>query len=813
MKTPRWYAPWMSSLITVAGLAIFSAPRAESVPAAKVRVKVGLLDGRQPQSEDVFVFGPADKPQSFQFKGSDWSAWLPLPIGEGNKALARCSVQPQKMPAHGFPRLKLEVESAIEGSSETNRTEAKLFGPNLGFIVWKVSAGFHVDTFAGHDRRVYGPAMNAAAIPAEDRPKRIILGERFIGGDDDFVDWREGLERLAAMGFNAIHHVPKPLVAEAQRLGFTRVWGAVYNPPGYAFNFETNRQEQFVKFVEDQIAPSLAAGWKKEQIGMWFTSDEPGWYYPELYQLFNTNTLAMTAFHTYLKDRGFSPKDFGKASWDDVKLIGRKQYTDLPSRRQFYWSNRFVPWASSTFFAEVARAYEQVIRPGIPVVVNFNNFFGTFYQPGPVGNNSAKTDPNAAMGQHDWMEFGRVRGTTCISTEDWFGDDAAGQWSFYAERLRSAAELSGVEFGALVIPRVGGQKPMGMPQKILSLVGHGAKTIKFFTFGPEYNFPGNCYSENPAVFKPLSTAMRMVARGEDLLHPGKARRPQVAILTPQSAQLWDMEDQEIVRGLIDVTNVRACAGRMRYSSEMFGLHRALQHSAIPARFVDEEALSEPESLNDCRVLYITAPDLPAESVAGVLRWVSDGGTLVTVAGAGLFDRYHQPLPALTVASGIQVKTPLRPLCEEGNAREQVSLADTDPPARFATSGPDITERVVGKGRIIHFAVFPGYFYWKSGDDAWRQKIVRPVHDAAVSLPATVSAAKIEAPVLYSTAGAAVTLLNWSDTPQEIELSVAVDKRVRKVESVLKGPLKFQMDGGKAKLRVPLAEVDVILLKY
>ena len=63
--------------------------------------------------------------------------------------------------------------------------------------------------------------------------------------------------------------------------------------------------------------------------------------------------------------------------------------------------------ASSRFFSEVARAYEAELGQGVPVMVNFNNFLGRFYQPGPVGNNKDKQNPNAAMGQHDWLEFGR----------------------------------------------------------------------------------------------------------------------------------------------------------------------------------------------------------------------------------------------------------------------------------------------------------------------------------------------------------------------------------------------------------------------
>ena len=32
-------------------------------------------------------------------------------------------------------------------------------------------------------------------------------------------------------------------------------------------------------------------------------------------------------------------------------------------------------------------------------------------------------------------------------------------------------------------------------RRVVSLIGGGAKGMTYFIFGPEYNFPGNCYSE------------------------------------------------------------------------------------------------------------------------------------------------------------------------------------------------------------------------------------------------------------------------------------------------------------------------------
>ena len=145
--------------------------------------------------------------------------------------------------------------------------------------------------------------------------------------------------------------------------------------------------------------------------------------------------------------------------------------------------------------------------------------------------------------------------------------------------------------------------------------------------------------------------------------------------------------------------------------------------------------------------------------------------------------------------------------------EELTLGDARAAARFSHGSPAVTENALGKGRIIHFALFPGFSYVKGGDDAWRRMIIRPVRDAAVAPPATVSVAKVEAPVLYSAAGAVATLLNWSGKEQEIELSVAADKPVRRVESVLRGKLRFHAAAGRARLRVHLAEVDVILFRY
>jgi hypothetical protein len=832
------------------------APPLAEVPDFSVRVRVLKVGGQSPAPSNAFSLAVL-KGTSVSFAGTDWSPWAestregiaaelagyPNSYNRRWEFKTTCSIQPVGRP---FAFLNLEVETRISGG-EINRTPAELQGPALGLILWRDSGGpVHGDTLGGHGRRVYDSAMREAVLPPGDRPKRIVFGERYIGGDSDALCWREGIQRLCGLGFNALHSVPKDFIPVVRAGGITQLWGAVYNPPGYAFNFETNRAEIFRKFAADQIAGALADGWTRQEIALWVTSDEPGWYYPSTYKQFNDDPAALADFHAYLRAHGLRPKDLGCAGWDTVRLIGRKDYRDLPSRRLFYWSNRFVPWASSRFFSEVARAYEAELGTGVPVMVNFNNFLSRLYQPGPVGNNPAQKDPNAAMGQHDWLEFGRLRGSTCIATEDWFGDGSAAQWSFYATRLRSAGELSGVGFGALVIPRTSGQRPEGMAQKLLALVGQGAKTIKFFTFGPEYNFPGNCYSYNLGVFKPLSLGMGIVGRAEELLYPGRMRKPEVAILMPQSAQLWDLEESPVAGGLMDVTNTDPFRSHMAYMSETFGIHLALQHAAISAQAIDEEACAGRE-LTSYKVIYLTAPDLPKEAAEALLSWVKSGGTLVMTAGSGLFDRYHQPMNLLIDAAGVQPDRPVRPLLQSLNSlsesagvtsgtnnfpsfgeSEKLTVKGAQVRATFADGTPALTEQKVKRGRILRFASYPGLCYRRSATGTegglpagfaagWRELIVEPVGSAGVVRPVTVDRPLIEAPALYSEGGVAVTLLNWSGAGQTaVKLIVRTEREPVRVVSARQGPVSFKVapatDGPfkfATAVSLDLADVDVL----
>jgi hypothetical protein len=571
-------------------------------------------------------------------------------------------------------------------------------------------------------------------------------------------------------------------------------------------------------------------------------SDEPGWYYPQMFQALRGNPAALGRFRRYLEERHLQPADVGGTRWEDVGPLGRAAAKDLPSRRLFYWTMRFFAHDSARHFAACTRALEAEFYPGMPIATNWNSFSGRFYVPGPVANNADKQNPDAAMGGHDWLEFGRLRGGSMLWTEDWFADGNAYQWSFYCAKLRSAARRSGVEFGGYVIPRTAGDRKDGIVQKILSIVGSGGKAVEYFVFGPEYNFPGNCYSERAAVLSGMAEAHRMIGAAEELLWPGRPPLSPVAILAPRSAQVWDAKEIPLPQQIQDATNNHLNRSTVDYMAEVFDLYLALQHANIPVEFVDEDDLG-PEGLRPYRVLYVTEPNIPAEGQQGLLAWVRGGGTLVTLAGAAQRDRYDEACTLLHDATGIHQEPRPRLLVADARTLLQTGKGTgklgpfqavgprtpcTVPAAAVAASfddaSPAVLELAVGRGRLVHFAWMPGLAYWKSSgqvkdglpaafSESLRDWITWPVRLAGVRGPVTVNRPLVEAPMLISASGIAVTLLDWSgEAPGEVNVEVRTDRRIGRVESVRHGPRTFQSAGGVVRFALPLDAVDIVTLR-
>jgi len=859
-----------------------------TVPTFRLSARVASLDGAVPGVQaftfSVSRFGanpPQDVGPRFTVTGAASSP--AIVIGAQEVAVLMAAPPNAKLASDAgltdFCVLQLIVGGAgrstvVEGTIHLDEGQrdvpfsAELYGSRLGLVVYRQNGLAAAATFADYNQRAL-KAVEAAVGEPRALPRHFVFVGTFDAGDTDRRNWGTGLRALKLLGHNAVALQHKPeldlvtqtklhrgLLAEA---GISRTAVFLYNPPGYYFDYagaspgdspEPPTGKGIRRWAKRLRANLTRAGFAPNQMALIAISDEPGWLYPREIVGARRSKAARDEFRKYLRDLRFKPRDFGKRSWTQLSPVGRsRQFGPLTEKKLFYWSMRFYPHASAQHYKDCTAALESQFYKGLRVLTNWNWFAGRSFSPGTFTNPDAAS-PDSSAGTHDWLEFGRLRGGTALWTEDWFSDFFSFQWSNYASRLSSAANKAGVGFGGYVVPLTGGATSDGILKRTMALIGHGAKTISYYTFGPAYVRPGEGYSEKlvstPAVAANMAEASGLTARAEDLLWPGRPLPNDVAILFPRSSQIWDpFGGQEIT----DATNFNIYAETVDYLAEVHGLYLALQHANVPVTWIDEEDLTA-AVLGRYKLLYVTGPNIPAEGQRAIVSWVQSGGTLVSVPGAGARDRYNEALGRVAslgdLGEGQHERQAVRSIyalfpqwgVTDGGSKAQavggpelrtaVSPGGARVVASYVDDGaPAIVSAAAGAGTRVHFTFFPGMSYVRSGSsppdpgreaglpqgfsDVLRDWVVeRPLVAAGVQRPVELGTPLVEAPVLRSSSGWAVTLLNWTPGPVSVlDVRARVPFSATRVDSARHGDVQFTPTRDGIVFDLPLEAVDVL----
>jgi hypothetical protein len=802
--------------------------RPDGTPIGGVQATLGI----EKQSENLGLLAAGDR--------SQWVNLDEALQGASGAALGHISLQ-------GAPLTKatLKIETALQDkplrtfTAEIAGNVAAFFLPRYGEAPDNLVA--QVQSSAERYQHYLAMAQKYALKPDE-RPRQFIVANGLIGLDSSEQALDAGLQTLQLLGHNTVQIWGWPGIApdlihrDAKAHGFDRFRNAIYNPPSY---FDFNVEQVQPAFLDEWAAKfkdtTATMGATPQELALFHMADEPGWYFPGVLNQVKAKPESLAVFRKYLQSKGMTPQSFGKTSWDDVFPMPLSQAQTLPDRRLLYWTARFFPESLSNAFAAATSALRRQLNPQLLTTTNLNNWPGRYFLPSPgkkIANNS-DAGPDAAMGMPDWFDLGRKKAVTAIWTEDWFGDSSAQLWSLYADLMRSAAREGGVEYGGYVVGHSTGGMEDGGLYKVMALAGHGGKAIDPYTFGPNPAF-GDGWSEKERTYQSLAGGLKMLGRSERLLQPGRPRTGTVAILFPQASQVWSP------------------AGGTPYDlSELYGLHAALIHENYPVDFVDDFGVEDSELQKyKYSVLYVTAPNLSRKAQQAILDWTRAGGTLVLMPGAAAADEYNEPTDLLWNAAGAKrdavprgvvpraadllraTPTVITAKDERLNMKQaqtvyQVAPLTPDGGTALATLADGRAARVaaaLGQGRVLSFGYWPGVSYWNSPDRSdgtrlpqnWsseqRAIITSAAHFAKATRHVGISTDEVEGVLLESDKGIAVTLLNWSGTPQaKITVTIHQAGKVSKVESLEHGVLSSQPVAGGVQVTLPLKDVDVLML--
>lgn len=570
-------------------------------------------------------------------------------------------------------------------------------------------------------------------------------------------------------------------------------------------------------------------------------------------------------FRSYLQSINPDATYFGGSTpgdWDNPNIVPLGAAAVYPpatptawQKHLYYWTCRFYAQSCSEAFAISTAALREQLNGDLLTTTNLNNWPGRYFIPSPfqkIGDSPAPYTGSNAMGMPDWFDLGRKGSVSCLWTEDWFSDTAANLWSMYADLLRCAVrESPGMEFGGYIVGQSSGAVADGISYKVMSLIGHGAKAIDSYTFGP-YQIFGDGWSEKSVrTYHGFADAFRMLGKAEHVLYPGRPRNGTVAILVPKASQPWDMT-----------------AAMKLYMYEIYGLHRALTHAQYPVDFVDDDDIEAGKLAEyGYKALYVTAPNLSAAAQSAILSWVNAGGTLVMLPGACTADEYNDACTILTSQMGASWGAVAREDYNQytGWRHARTAITVTDQAALGAAAdetqaqlapltvtsatslatmpgGSAVTRQARGNGAIWAFGYWPGDTYYTLVDGydttrlpmGWRadtrQILTAPCRADGAAKFVSCDVPLVECPLLEDAdAGIGITLLNWGGEPLD-SLTVSVNKLTMpaeilaqvnaaiaggtlRVASVKQGNLAYTVNGDAIDITLPLATVDVLMLTW
>lgn len=244
-----------------------------------------------------------------------------------------------------------------------------------------------------------------------------------------------------------------------------------------------------------------------------------------------------------------------------------------------------------------------------------------------------------------------------------------------------------------------------------------------------------------SILKAIKTVNYSVGAVEDDLLGAKAKvvKAPVALGWSVSTDIWDLtvKPRGQVGTMLMENNI--------YPQERHHLYYILRHCQTPVDILDERDI-EDGRLDGYKLYVLVGDHLSRKAAAKLIGWVQQGGTVLSVAGGGLWDEYNRENADMLALFGVaaapvrKVDVALRPKSEllhhtpletalfpEGGMDcygylQSITLPKEKPTAQVLAKtygGANVAvANPVGKGRAILCGFLPGMAYLKSAMPLW-----------------------------------------------------------------------------------------------
>ncbi|MCC6444430.1 MAG: hypothetical protein IT210_13375 [Armatimonadetes bacterium] len=454
-----------------------------------------------------------------------------------------------------------------------------------------------------------------------------------------------------------------------------------------------------------------------------------------------------------------------------------------------------------------------------------------------------------------WIDLAKTNALTMPWSEDWWWqipEPSPQSSGFVLDALRLAARYHNRPIMYYTIPDPG-ETPEHFTRMNYLALSRGAKVLDHFAI--YHQGWGTCdyidFYLSRGMFPAIRRIIGDVARVEDRLAPARPRRAQVAVVLSRASDVWNTEDL-LTNPNEGIRNNLYHARNNADNHERKGLWLALRHAQIPVDLITDDDIIEGRAAS-YKVLYLAGSELQRKAAMALRRWVRQGGFLVGIAGAGLWDEYRRPMETLKLVYGITTHTLDRQLRRIGPKSDLPGMKPLDTLRRFAVPSQKpvdmdalcyretmkpargaralarykdgsvgAVENRFGEGKAWLIGTLPSMAYQKPAmssaalptafPKAIRNLIASPARQMKVAQPAAASEPLVEAVWMDSPGGAIIPLINFHPRPvRKLTLRLSDSPRIRTVRSIHQGALPVTRRGGAAYVTLPLNLTDFLVV--